>query len=240
MVERRLMGRLAGPDSGLVRASRSSNGLVLKAGSRKRISDCTQRDYSHSESALGAVQGGDRLRVRMHYESGARLLCSRVHGEIAMPPVAHTGAYELILTTSLRRRERTRWNSADAEQNDLVEKWAGFADPNDALNYVTGKKPSSIYSHHAAVGVEAYLVDADGCGNAGRSRKLGIEQQFPEGMAALGTARMKGSQFLLWFDPEGVAPGSMIEKEHPGWVLHQSQEGDWAGCFVATQRQQRG
>ena len=28
-------------------------------------------------------------------------------------------------------------------------------------------------------------------------------------------------KFLLWFDPEGVAPGSIIAHEHPEWVLHQ-------------------
>lgn len=36
---------------------------------------------------------------------------------------------------------------------------------------------------------------------------------------------------MLWFDPEGVSPGSVIAKEHPEWVLHQPQEGRWGGIF---------
>jgi alpha-galactosidase len=35
----------------------------------------------------------------------------------------------------------------------------------------------------------------------------------------------------LWFDPEGVGPGTRIQKEHPEWVLHQPQEGTWGGIY---------
>src|SRR5581483_7323833 len=38
-------------------------------------------------------------------------------------------------------------------------------------------------------------------------------------------------KFLLWFDPEGVAPGSLIAKQHPQWVLHRPDEGSWGGIF---------
>ena len=46
-------------------------------------------------------------------------------------------------------------------------------------------------------------------------------------------------KFLLWFDPEAVAPGSIIAREHPEWVLHQPNEGTWGGIFRFSDPQAR-
>ncbi len=41
-------------------------------------------------------------------------------------------------------------------------------------------------------------------------------KEFPDGLRPLSeAAHKKGLKFLLWFDPEGVGPGSLIAKEHP-------------------------
>jgi alpha-galactosidase len=45
-------------------------------------------------------------------------------------------------------------------------------------------------------------------------------KRFPEGMRPVGDAvHAMGMQFILWFEPERVAPGSKIAKEHPEFVF---------------------
>lgn len=47
---------------------------------------------------------------------------------------------------------------------------------------------------------------------------------FPRGLKPLSdAARARGMKFVVWFEPERVAPGSRIAKEHPEWVLHAGQ-----------------
>ena len=67
-------------------------------------------------------------------------------------------------------------------------------------------------------------------------------KDFAGGLRPLGeAAHQKGLKFLLWFDPEGVIPGSVIAKEHPEWVLHQPQEGSGAASFaLVIQRRKSG
>jgi alpha-galactosidase len=85
-----------------------------------------------------------------------------------------------------------------------------------------------------SIGIEAYWLDAgwmEGLWPDGRGSWVN-NKNFPDGLAPLGeAAHKKGLKFLLWFDPEGVGPGSLIAKEHPEWVLHQPQEGKWGGIF---------
>ncbi len=49
--------------------------------------------------------------------------------------------------------------------------------------------------------------------------------KYPHGLGPIGkAAHAAGLQYLLWFEPERVAPGTRIEKEHPEWVsMHGSQ-----------------
>ncbi|MBL7650017.1 MAG: alpha-galactosidase [Candidatus Hydrogenedentes bacterium] len=44
--------------------------------------------------------------------------------------------------------------------------------------------------------------------------------RFPRGLAPIGqAARDAGMKFLLWFEPERIAPGTLMATEHPDWVL---------------------
>lgn len=46
-------------------------------------------------------------------------------------------------------------------------------------------------------------------------------ERFPEGLAPLGKmCEENGIDFLLWFEPERVRPGTKIANEHPEWLLH--------------------
>ncbi len=44
--------------------------------------------------------------------------------------------------------------------------------------------------------------------------------RFPRGLAPIGqAAHDAGMKFLLWFEPERIAPGTLMATEHPDWVL---------------------
>jgi len=63
-----LMGAIGWTGQWMVRASRSSNGLVLKSGQQKRISDCTQeRLFALRECCWCSGRAEIGSRVRMHY-----------------------------------------------------------------------------------------------------------------------------------------------------------------------------
>ena len=51
------------------------------------------------------------------------------------------------------------------------------------------------------------------------------EKRFPNGLAPVGEICQKeGTQFLLWFEPERVRPGSQLYNEHPEWLLQRTME----------------
>ncbi len=160
----------------------------------------------------------------------------RVDGKVPMPPVAHTGAYALIFDDIAKKTGQNPLQVLPIlRQEDLGGKGGrGFADPGAALNYVTEKNQLAVIRHMPEVGIEAYWLDAGWFtgGWPGGRGSWEPNRNFPGGLRPLGdAAHQRGMKFLLWFDPEGVAPGSIIAKEHPEWVLHQPQEGTWGGIF---------
>jgi len=55
-------------------------------------------------------------------------------------------------------------------------------------------------------------------------------KKLPNGLAPLGkAAHDAGLEFLLWFEPERVHPGTKIDKEHPEWVMR--PQGEWSQLF---------
>lgn len=54
--------------------------------------------------------------------------------------------------------------------------------------------------------------------------------KYPNGLKPVGEAAHKaGLQYLLWFEPERVHPGSKIDKEHPEYVMKPRNE--WSQLF---------
>jgi alpha-galactosidase len=50
--------------------------------------------------------------------------------------------------------------------------------------------------------------------------------KYPNGLKPIGDAvQAAGMQYLLWFEPERVHPGTKIDKEHPEWVMRAAGEG---------------
>lgn len=160
----------------------------------------------------------------------------RVGGEIPFPPVAHTNAYALIFDDIANKTGRNPLEVLPTlHQVDLGRKGGrGFADPGAALNYVTEKNQLAVIRQMPQAGIEAYWLDAGwfvGGWPGGRGSWIPNEN-FPHGLRPLSDAAHKrGMKFLLWFDPEGVAPGSIIATEHPQWVLHRPNEDSWGGIF---------
>ena len=118
----------------------------------------------------------------------------RIDGKIVEPPMIHlsTSFYELNDTN---------------EQNVLSH-----------LDSVRG------------LGFEMFWLDAYWTGPSGFPNSMGNygfplervepKDRFPHGLKAIGGAVEKaGLKFLMWFEPERVASGTYLAKEHPEWVI---------------------
>ncbi len=216
------------PDGVTLQSGQETTHFTLHAGESIR----TPRILLVQWSGADRIAGQNALRHLL-----ISYYAARVHGKVAMPPVAHTGAYVLIFDDIAKK---TGQNPLDVlptiTQRDLGGKGGrGFASPDDALNYVTEKNQLDLIHHLPPVGIEDYWLDAGwfkgdwpyGVGNWEADAK-----KFPDGMKVIGdAAHQKGVKFLLWFEPGRVGPDSDIAKEHPEWVLHQPDEGKLGGVF---------
>ncbi|MHB0856742.1 MAG: glycoside hydrolase family 36 protein [Anaerolineae bacterium] len=87
------------------------------------------------------------------------------------------------------------------------------------------------------LGFEYFWLDAyytrDGFPNGMGHYGFPIERvephdRFPRGLRPIGdAAHAEGMGFVLWFEPERVAPGTLIAVEHPEWVIPPDGEGEW-------------
>lgn len=233
-----LVGAVGWTGQWMVSAGRSASGVTLKSGQELTHLRLHAGESIRTPSILLIEwRGADRI---VGQNALRRLLLSyyaaRVDGQLAMPPVTHTWAYALIFDGIAKK---TGKNPLDilptVTDQDLGGKGGrGFPGPGDALNAVTLKNQLEVIHKMPSIGIEAYWLDAgwmEGLWPVGRGSWV-PNKDFPGGLAPLGeAAHRKGLKFLLWFDPEGVGPGSVIAKEHPEWVLHQPQEGKWGGIF---------
>jgi len=152
-------------------------------------------------------------RIMQLYWSGNDISCSynlfrqtmlnhiipKVNGKIATPPIAHlsTSFYEL---------------------NESTE--------------------SNVLSHLESIknlGFEIFWLDAywtkdgfpNGMGNYGFPiQRAEPSDRFPNGLKFIGNkVHQADVGFLMWFEPERVAGGTEIAKEHPDWVISPNNDG---------------
>jgi alpha-galactosidase len=101
---------------------------------------------------------------------------------------------------------------------------------------------SNVLSHLDSIkglGFEIFWLDAywtrngfpDGMGNyAFPIQRTEPSDRFPNGLGLIGDAVHKADTgFLMWFEPERVASGTEIAKDHPEWVI--SPKSDGSGLF---------
>jgi alpha-galactosidase len=151
-----------------------------------------------------------------------RLLVSyylpRVGGEVMTPPVTHTPNFTLMfdgIATHTGRNPLDVWPELKTG-NPLFEQ-------TPSLNYVNQKNQLELLHQLPDVGLEGYWMDAgwfiggwpSGAGN------WDPDPKFPRGLKPIGeAAHQRGLNFILWFEPQRVSPGTMVAKEHPEWILH--------------------
>ncbi len=108
---------------------------------------------------------------------------------------------------------------------------------------LNGSNEQNVLSHLDSLkglGFEMFWLDAywtgpdgfpDSMGNYGFPiERVEPKDRFPHGMKAIADAVEKaGVGYLMWFEPERVAPNTLLAKEHPEWVM--SPSGDGSGLF---------
>ena len=114
---------------------------------------------------------------------------ARIDGKLAIPPISMSSYYQIAM-------------------NDVSEK-----------NQIQAISAIAKDSYHP----ELFWIDAgwfkggwwDGVGNWMPKAKA-----FPRGLRPVADAANKnGMQFILWFEPERVGPGTAIDVQHPQWVI---------------------
>jgi alpha-galactosidase len=124
----------------------------------------------------------------------------RLNGQLVVPPIVHlsTAFYEMNATT---------------EENVLQH-----------LRSIAG------------LGFEMFWLDAYWTGPGGFPNSMGnygfpIERvepldRFPHGLASIGQAVADaGLGFVMWFEPERVAAGTLLTVQHPEWIISTNSDG---------------
>jgi alpha-galactosidase len=93
----------------------------------------------------------------------------------------------------------------------------------DSGNATTEQNQLEAIARMPSMNLEGYWLDAgwfEGGWPNGVGSWMPRTDHFPRGLRPLGDAAHKaGLKFVLWFEPERVADGSRIAREHPGWLL---------------------
>ena len=177
--------------------------------------------------------GADRIAGHNQFR---RLLVKyylpRIGGEVQLPPIAHTPNYLLMFEDMARKSGRNPLEILPSiKASEIGSK---YIDQGPALNYVSEQNQVDLLRRLPDIGLDTYWMDAgwfEGLWPDGRGSWV-PKREFPHGLKPVAdAAHARGLRFLLWFDPEGVGPGSRIQREHPEWVLHQPQEGAWGGIY---------
>jgi alpha-galactosidase len=137
--------------------------------------------------------GDDHTRAyNLWRETMLRHIVPRVRGEVVVPPIAHlsTAFYEMDQCTE-----------AIALDHLNAGKDLGF----ECYWY------DAYYGKDNFPTVGNYVLPVERGFNAAR---------FPNGLKPLSEAvHAAGLQFLMWFEPERICPGTLMAVEHPEWVV---------------------
>jgi alpha-galactosidase len=121
----------------------------------------------------------------------------RVDGKLVFPPIAKTTAYDEL--------DVSVWRSTHGEANQM-----------------------DIIRQAAELGMEYYWLDAywfhgyfpKGVGNWQFPIENAVRDSFPHGLRPLADLSHKlGLKFILWFEPERVAPGTYLDREKGDWLI---------------------
>jgi alpha-galactosidase len=159
----------------------------------------------------------------------------RIGGEVVYPPVDVIADHVIVFDAIEQNFGKNPLDVLPTLQPSDLTHENGYLTPDDALNAINEENQLASIRGMPSVGVEAYWLDAgwfEGEWPYGVGSWVPDPKKFPHGMKQLGdAAHAKGLKFLLWFEPGRVGLGSLIGNQHPGWVLHHSEEGKLGGLF---------
>jgi alpha-galactosidase len=100
------------------------------------------------------------------------------------------------------------------------------------LDSINEKNQIDYIRKIAGCGANVYWLDAGWSASlpratwwTSRGNWFPDKRKFPHGMKVLSDeAHKNGLKFLLWFDPEVVAPGTEIAIKHPEWVIKKNEK----------------
>ena len=121
--------------------------------------------------------------------------------------------------------------------------WPPIVHLSTSFYELNGSNEQNVLSHLESLrglGFEMFWLDAYWTGPSGFPNSMGnygfpIERvepkdRFPHGLRAIADAVEKEELgFVMWFEPERVATGTFLAKEHPAWVI--SPSGDGSGLY---------
>ncbi len=105
--------------------------------------------------------------------------------------------------------------------------------PCDEYNCLTAEYAVALVKRYRQFGLlpEVFWLDAGWYEGCGWNKEKGSwwqnvgnwtvdRERFPNGLRPIANAvHEAGARFMVWFEPERVRPGTMIDREHPDWLL---------------------
>lgn len=212
-------GRSSNGAMPFVNLQRPYGGTVLAIGWTGQWAACFER----SEDAVHATAGMERTHLRLH--PGERIRTPRMLG------IDWVGE-EAIRGNNLLRRVILSYYTPRVD-GDIV--MPPVAHMTQATYYRTGQMDEQgqieALKRAAELGAEAFWIDAAWYGEQKGPRELWQnlgnwyyrKDAFPRGLRPVGDAAHEaGMKFILWFEPERVRKDSLIDKEHPEFLLRYS------------------
>ena len=195
----------------------------------------TDASQGSAWSAQIAWSGNHRIAVQRTRLGGGQWQLGELllPGEVVLAPGQHhdTPAVHLLYTRGGLRASSAAWHrfvrqrvlppqAPSRARRVQFNTWEACYFDHDSVRL------HALADAAADLGVERFVLD-DGWFGARRHDRAGLgdwwpaPDVYPQGLAPLAEhCRMRGMQFGLWVEPEGVNADSDLYRAHPEWVLH--------------------
>jgi alpha-galactosidase len=176
----------------------------------------------------GMAQTGFRLKPGERVR-GPRIVLLRYRGEEMIG--GHNQFRRMLLGHYVPRHEG-KPISPPVAYTSVAALWLKATRTKQPLGRLTEASELAMIPRAAALGCEAYWMDAYWFPQPWWEKNLGNwyprPEDYPRGLRPLAdAAHERGLQFILWFAPLHVSPGTRWAREHPQYVHGGAQGGGW-------------